>query len=462
MSTSTSLLLLIYHYLSMTSLSLAMIAFIPQIILIYYNKSFKNLSLSFIIIITIQDIINIFLLSDSTEILLSTTTPSSSASSTISSIISLYYCFLDLVILTQYYYYHHYLPSLSFSNSHNQLSTIAGTTILANTVDAHPIETNIDQTQPGIPQPPPTPSSIPSIVNASFSITSRLPQIYYNSKYKSTQGVSIYLFIFTFTSNLCLAIAIGINMYFSLVYSPPNGSNNQIILLASAIAMMGLDAIILFQFWLYKQSSETSPSTQVPHQPRHTRAPSWYTRNQPFQRTVVSPDDDDDQENPRASFLVPHQQINTNTADEQLSPNERTALLTSAPVNYHYSYQPAHSSSFLTSPPPHYILSSQPSTPSGYQPPGDASPWSNLLMQKFTSGIRRHSKSSITDSIGNKASSPTNLIPSIVGHMSNLNKKMNDEQKIPFSPSDFLHDEYYASPTTTNTTTVVATKSFKQ
>ncbi|KAG7192495.1 uncharacterized protein KQ657_001590 [Scheffersomyces spartinae] len=39
----------------------------------------------------------------------------------------------------------------------------------------------------------------------------------------------------------------------------------------------------------------------------------------------------------------------------------------------------------------------------------------------------------------------TSIIPSIVGNYSSLSRKMKDETKIPFSPSDFLNDEFYHS-----------------
>ncbi|KAG7664153.1 uncharacterized protein J8A68_002336 [[Candida] subhashii] len=444
MSSHNNLLVIIYDYLSIGSLTISMIALIPQIILIHYNKSFQNLSLSFILILFLQDLLNIFFLSSSPSSIQPSPPPSSGngTTTTTTSIVSLYYCFLDLVLLSQYYYYHHHVYTTTHHRNSNHALIASATipTILSNTVDAHPIPMNTTDT--GSSQVTTPAYSLQSLINFGLSFSSRLPQIYYNYKYKSTKGVSIYLFICTFISSIFHTIAICINIYLSVLYSQHDVNNNQIVLLTTTICMIILDGIILIQFKLYKQTTG-SGNSRVLHQPPRTRAPSWYTRNQFSYHSLVEDEDNDEDNNNQDNYnpvLVPHHS-HTPTIDAQISPNERSSLISSNTHTHYYSY--------LTSPPSHYILSSQASSPSSSRPPIESSTsWNNQLMQRISRSMRRQSSTGGDPVINIGASSPTNLIPSIVGTMSNVNKKMHDEMKIPFSPIDFLNDEFYGSAPT--------------
>ena len=81
-------------------------------------------------------------------------------------------------------------------------------------------------------------------------------------------------------------------------------------------------------------------------------------------------------------------------------------------------------------PPQHYIVSSSARYQLFHRFNLHQNPQLKIIPQSLTSS-----------SVG----SATSLIPSIIGNISSVNKKLMDGSKIPFLPIDFLTDDYYNS-----------------
>ncbi|RCK67473.1 hypothetical protein Cantr_02328 [Candida viswanathii] len=82
---------------------------------------------------------------------------------------------------------------------------------------------------------------------------------------------------------------------------------------------------------------------------------------------------------------------------------------------------------FTTPPPPqHYIVSS------------------SVRYQLTSTGSSSHVPKAIPKSLtSSSVGSATSFIPSIIGNISSVNKKLLDGSKVPFLPIDFLADEFY-------------------
>lgn len=71
---------------------------------------------------------------------------------------------------------------------------------------------------------------------------------------------------------------------------------------------------------------------------------------------------------------------------------------------------------------------------------------SSINNDYYMSGSLKNHNSGGTNIVSSSVTSShlaTSIIPSIVGNYSSLSRKMKDDTKVPFSPSDFLNDEFY-------------------
>ncbi|RLV91399.1 hypothetical protein JA1_003911 [Spathaspora sp. JA1] len=379
----------IYKTTSMISLTFSLIAFIPQIIQVHHNKSFHNLSLSFISIILIQDVYNLLQSTLDYQILL-----------------ALYYCIIDCVLLLQYYYYHHITiasqpPKMIISSS------------LISTVDASPIPSTAE---------PVSNIAAGSITNGLLLITSRFPQVIKNYTHKSTKGISRNFILLMVFSNGFYILSLCLDLY---LLSPFNDHiqesqqpsfhqelQRQLPLLISTTLATILDLVILYQIQLYQ------PLIRPMVRRLETRQPSWYTRNQPI---YDSQEFYEEQEDIHGLTQICSQQ----SRGRKLVNSETSSLLIHSYPNY-------------ISPPSHYISSSSSNTHQQQH----HHLLSQTMFSKLANSLKRYPNSIDSNIMSANAFSPTSFIPSIIGQASSVGKKLNDGSKIPFSPSDFLHDDY--------------------
>ncbi|EGW35663.1 uncharacterized protein SPAPADRAFT_58870 [Spathaspora passalidarum NRRL Y-27907] len=383
-----------YKATAFVSLTFSLIAFIPQIIQVHRNKSFHHLSVSFIGILLIQDVFNLLQSSLDYQILL-----------------YLYYCILDCLLLLQYYYYHH----ITYSSPLFKAIIVPS---LITTVHARPVE---------IPEQINVNGN--SLANALLLVSSRIPQVVKNFNHKSAKGISKNFLVLNILSNLFYVVSLSLSLYL-LAYTnniqdtdEPFGvvlQRQLPLIIASGITIL-LDLTILYQTHIYQP--------QIRHPRRlsaSTRQPSWYTRNQPIydSQEFFHPTEDTTMDHDH--FLAPILSQQSRGRKLTQSPNsETTSLIMKS------SYP-----SYVSPPPAHYISSSL-NSPSKEQ-------FTQTMFSRLAKSIKRY-PNSIDTNIGstNAAMSPTSFIPSIVGHASSVGKKLNDGSKVPFSPSDFLHDDYY-------------------
>lgn len=222
-----------------------------------------------------------------------------------------------------------------------------------------------------------------------FYLSLRSPQIVKNYRLASTKGISVYLFLFAMMGNLFYTISIVVDLY--IIRTKPHFHKilqDQLPFIVGSSGTMVFDSIIIFQCWYYnrpvlspQEFDDDSLST-----PLHFQTPSWY---QPTYNPQQIWEDD-----------------------------ENTPLVPLRPI-----------STYFESPPPHYIQGSLDARAdsSGSAPSGVTS-----ALRGIASSFKRESPAA--------SPLPTNLIPSIIGSYSAVNKKF--DSKTPFLPIDFLNDDF--------------------
>ncbi|CAN3369664.1 hypothetical protein DICA3_F27050 [Diutina catenulata] len=300
-----------------------------------------------------------------------------------------YLCFIDIVLLLQWFYFHE--GSIS-SPSKSRLTSVA-TTMLGSVASALPVVPAIVPLLAGSTGTlPPLPTTSPSLatpatwlmwIGVACYLSSRLFQIRRNSQLQSTSDLSVYFVALTMAGNFVALLALATSDQW----------RGQLPVLVGAVGALGLDSLIVHQFSTLNHY--VSEPLQV-----SSDAAEWY----PFE---VS--------NDMSAIDIYHH-----------NPSEATSLLfRPSTVDPHpfYTHSPA--------PPSHYVSAGS-SVPYQYQEP-----------RSTNIAIRRDSRTGSLEGI--KAAIPTDptLIPSLIGTYSSVSKKMLYD-KIPFSPSDFLKDEYLA------------------
>ncbi|CUM67226.1 uncharacterized protein PRCAT00004919001 [Priceomyces carsonii] len=314
---------------------------------------------------------------------------------------------------------------------------------------------------------------------SSLYITSRIPQIIKNYNQHSTKGISPYLFIFAMTGNIFYTISVSLDLY--LIYNNDMimGStkfkeimSSQLPFLIGSSGTVIFDIIILLQFWFASSLSDerehghsvdlyggVDPSSihdldrrkgrkknkkrKGEESPMYFQQPDWYVND--LLSAFVNEDPDNNSYNKHNNIH------NTVEARYRHSADEHSSLLDN---HQHRSFE-------TLSPPRHYISASV-QRERGLQNDGRhkssifASTMSAIANSVSRSNSNPHLKSSVSgsslwSSFNNKRqqqnqqnviASPTKIIPSIVGNYSSLSKKMTDEAKVPFSPIDFLTDDF--------------------
>lgn len=228
-------------------------------------------------------------------------------------------------------------------------------------------------------------------------LSSRSPQIYKNYKLGSTQGISVFLFVFAMLGNSFYTISIVTDLYLLLLdqFLMDSGDFHKVLYdqLPFIVGSMGtiiFDTVIIFQCWYYNVPS-LRPSSMIDLQEGfefrsdmsgsllHFQKPDWYTNNYRGVENLI---------------------------------DENTSLLFKLQPYYFGATPP---------PPPHYVAGS-------------------LQRGPRESPSLRHNKESPSYATLPRS---TSVIPSIIGSYSAILKKLTDEAKIPFSPIDFLSDEFH-------------------
>lgn len=242
-------------------------------------------------------------------------------------------------------------------------------------------------------------------------LLARAPQIRKNYLAKSTTGISIYLFVFAMLGNLFYTVSIVSDLYILYLNEDVRFRSilkDQLPFIVGSAGTVLFDCFIIFQCWYYRED-------EIEPLPDFFQKPDWYTQTG---FTV------DDEFEPSAAIV-----LNIQKPIRPSQASESTRLIY------------AGDNSYINTPPSHYIAGSQSSVVAPR--PGVVSLTFQSIAKSFSrdSYIRSPSSSMVNSNI---ASSPlvTSLIPSIIGNYSSVSKKMASDAKIPFSPIDFLSDDY--------------------
>ncbi|KAM9906946.1 hypothetical protein OXX79_001268 [Metschnikowia pulcherrima] len=277
-------------------------------------------------------------------------------------------------------------------------------------------------------------------------ISSRAPQIWKNYRAKSTSGMTPFLFLFAMTGNILYTVSIASDLYLLSKYDEYSGDadfhavlSGQSPFLIGSSGTVLFDAVLLFQFWFYKKPQQhattakppsfqilsSSPKEIMKDDALHFTKPDWYTNNL---HTAIG------QGYSYEEFQEMQQrhenEMHKKTFGVALL-DERTSLI----------------DPYIVSPPSHYVVSSQ---SSNIRYPADRSHRKGLsgTFNAFARSVanspilRSPSISSAVGSAQNASAPGTALLPSIIGTYSSISKKMAHDSKMPFSPIDFLHDDF--------------------
>lgn len=318
-------------------------------------------------------------------------------------------------------------------------------------------------------------------------LCSRSPQILKNYHNKSTKGMTVLLFLFAMLGNLFYTMSILCDLY--LLYRHQDSSNlfidvfwAQLPFIVGSSGTLIFDSIIIFQFWYYKDPVNNLNDGFFDHDLHMQREQQKLKRRQfnqepntNYPNSIFDNDSDDS-----GSFYTNHYNTYSHSNNQRLPQSLRSD------ENINTSYEPTRyneSSSLLNhndrsrigytmSPPPPNYISTSACTPD-YNNNGNTRSFISNTITALAKSLSRsnshmhlrsplqsssHSGSMATNgavfhgSMGNPHSSAiaiadnsldTSLIPSIVGNHSSISKKMMNESKIPFSPIDFLHDDFH-------------------
>lgn len=322
-------------------------------------------------------------------------------------------------------------------------------------------------------------------------VSSRAPQIIKNFKLKSTRGITVYLFVFAMLGNIFYTISIVLDLYLLSLnksYFGEDGDSkfkevfmDQLPFIVGSSGTVLFDSIIIFQCWLYSFNSGDSRRSSCTseyyagHGHHHHRNHSYGSINEDGHRPGHSHKRNlskkrrsklskrkvrERSRNPVTTSLPTHFQLPdwyTNTTPNFQNIDETTSL-TGNESGYNIN---------LASPPPSHYISASQNRSINLEHTMNQGVLSNTLSaiaRSFSqSGSfigRGRSPTSNSIHVGSYGQSrapgiavpessqlPTSLIPSIIGNYSSVSKKMSHDSKIPFSPIDFLSDDFFRPPT---------------
>lgn len=310
----------------------------------------------------------------------------------------------------------------------------------------------------------------PAWLSSAFYLSSRPPQIIKNYRKQSTIGVSIYFFIFSIIGNVFYAASVISGLFVLFRYDNDVFNDSLMTGIPSLVYTIGtliFDLIIIFQCYYYEnlievtdtnlqgteylfgnhddeeeqisrepiadqqvssyEGGRSNPLNNIHEAATHFQTPDWYTNKHP-----ASPDfyDKDDFENDRM------ERSNKKRNSRNFGRTSNEALSRRYLKNH-----------ILVSPPPHYISASDNLNKSYIQRgilsdafqaiKNSVSRDSSLNATKYTGSESSHMLSSNTPLLN------TSLIPSIIGNYSSVSRKLSNDPKAPFLPSDFLSDGFY-------------------
>ncbi|KAF8004016.1 hypothetical protein HF325_001464 [Metschnikowia pulcherrima] len=256
-------------------------------------------------------------------------------------------------------------------------------------------------------------------------ISSRAPQIWKNYRAKLTSGMTPFLFLFAMTGNILYTVSIASDLYLLSKYDEYLGDadfhavlSGQMPFLIGSSGTVLFDAVLLFQFWLYikpQQHATTAkpPSFQIlsslpkeimKDDALHFTKPDWYTNNL---HTAIG----------QGYSYEEFQQMQQRHENEMHKKNILESL---------------------------FRMSGRCSlTPTLSHRKGLSGTFNAFARSVANSPILRSpSMSSAIGSAQNASAPGTALLPSIIGTYSSISKKMAHDLKMPFSPIDFLHDDF--------------------
>lgn len=321
-------------------------------------------------------------------------------------------------------------------------------------------------------------------ISSMLYLLSRSPQIWRNYQNKSTKGISPFLFLFAMIGNSLYTVSIVSDLYLLSKYESHLGhANYNDVLMAQLPFIIGsagtvlFDFVLLIQFWVYRaeetpmenalfRPKSASPLMQRGHRTQlpstHFTKPDWYTNNYAFDE----PDDYASHDTYAKYGATGHRNERGDRSDRN-DRNERGERIDRGERSHGYHgndrgfgvHERGHERTqlnqmlslmnlaFTIPPPPHYVSSS--SLQSQHIMAGRKKGISgtfSAIARSFSQSLSMM-KSPLLSSAhsGSVAASPmagTSLLPSLVGTYSLVLKKMLNDSKIPFSPSDFLHSEF--------------------
>ncbi|KAL6450308.1 YPQ1 Probable vacuolar amino acid transporter YPQ1 [Candida maltosa Xu316] len=384
---------------SVISLTIWGFAQLPQILLNYNRKSF-DISVLFITIWSLGDV---------TNLLYHVVIKDISYSAMIG-----YLIFLDIILLSQYFYYGN--DTTNEDEDEGYGVTQPTTPTLVNKLFGGAFLTSVSSAMT-ISHPYTKPDTTINwkkylpIACSFLYIISRLPQIRKNYIQKSTVGLSKSMVILSLLGTLFNFVSMVSNSQLYQIYSDDT-------FIIGSIGTILMDSFLLYQFSIYRKPPILhAPVTNI------NEHPQWYVKNQPlvfYKPEELSSTNEQQQQQSKTSF-----------SENSIQPvRSRGRKLVKSP--YEESLIIDEESSYVTTPPPpqHYIVSSSARRLSGH-------------IQHIPKTIPQSLTSS---SIG----SATSFIPSIINNISSVNKKLLDGSKVPFSPIDFLADDFYPKPSTSS------------
>lgn len=338
-------------------------------------------------------------------------------------------------------------------------------------------------------------------------VSSRAPQILKNYKSKSTKGVSYLLFLFAMIGNTLYTTSILSDLYLLSRYDRYMGEVSfnsvfyaQLPFVIGSAGTVLFDCVLLFQCWYYDTSKAARDIFSHPihdsnaHNPSHSAEPSnhgylsyypngrpvrnnssnfathftepdWYTnvhRPQVGELDVFY-DMDSDSNNDGTESLT--QKYNSSRGFQALySQNSyQRPLLPYYPPTFLQTHDHSNQDAVYTEtslllrlaliipPPPNYVSSASTTGMNSLKHKKGISGTFNAIARSFSQSSSMVRSPVMSSSLSNSiAASPivgTSLLPSIVGTYSSVSKRMMNDSKIPFLPSDFLHPDFGKSST---------------
>lgn len=274
----------------------------------------------------------------------------------------------------------------------------------------------------------------------------RSPQIWKNFRSKSTKGISPYLFLFAMLGNTFYTTSIVSDLYLLSKYDQHLGDTDfhsvfqaQLPFVIGSFGTVLFDFTLLIQVWWYRDRSKESKFRKVSGElhartkdenarkrvlgssTMHFTKPDWYTNN-------YAVHEDDELYDTESRYFNGYGR-RTLAQHENGHPDETSSLVRH---------------SFLSSPPLHYVAStsSMPRSDERKGRKGISGTFSALAKSFTNSPMLRSPSMSSTHSISASPALGTSMIPSLVGTYSSVSKRMLDDSKVPFLPSDFLHPDF--------------------